>query len=138
MKKIFKESLLKSILVTSTIALAIASILIIIHSCIATKENNKWLNQVNNCIIEGKDCEKKWENKEYDSNWVDVYNNLKKRYSNEMQIASYWNRKNHFECSLIWFEFYRNLVLFNLGLGIIIGIILHIAYNMKKEKKKKN
>ena len=144
MKRIFKESLLKSILVTTTITLAIASILVLIHACIGNSENHKMLLPIDNCINTNEDCEDRWE-KEEDSNWwrddysinSRTYNKLKELYDQDQALALY-TRKDHYESSIVWFEFYRNLVLFNLGLGIIIGIILHIAYNNKKEKKKKN
>ena len=144
MKKIYKESLLKSILITTTITLAIASVLILLHTCLATKANQKYLGQVNNCIRNDIGCEKEWTepNAEEDSipdeQWITDYKKLKEKYSNEYQVSSYWTRKTHYECSLIWFEFYRKLVLSNIALGIVIGIILHFVFKKEKTKKKKS
>ena len=144
MKKIMKENLLKSVLLTTAIALALTSLVILLHTCIATKANQKYLDAVNNCIKNDIGCEKEWEiditedAKNYEDHWVNDYNKLKERYSNEYQASSYWNRKTHYECSIIWFTFYRELVLFNTALGIIIGIILHFVFKNQKIKKKRN
>ncbi len=132
-----KESLLKSILITTGIALAVASLAILIHTCLATKANQKYLDQVNNCIRNDIGCEKEWEI-DVEEHWVNDYNKLKKKYSNEYQVSSYWNRRIHYEISLIWFEFYRIIVLFNIALGVVIGIILHFVFKKQKTKKKRS
>ena len=144
MKKIMKESLLKSILITTGIALAIASLAILTHTCLATRANQEYLNQVNNCIRNDKGCEEEWTEQDTEEDnipeeqWIKDYKKLKEKYSNEYQVSSYWNRKAHFECSLIWFAFYRGLVLLNLVAGLVVGIILHFIFKNQKTKKKKN
>lgn len=137
-----KKSIIKSILITTGIALAVASITILVHTCLATKANQKYLDQVNNCIRNDIGCEKEWEidveedAKNYEEHWVNDYNKLKKKYSNEYQVSSYWNRRTHYESSLIWFEFYRIIVLFNIALGVVIGIILHFIFKKSTKKKR--
>jgi len=142
MKTIMKKSIIKSILITTTIALALTSIAILVHSCLGINENQKWLNMVNDCIKDKKYCEKDWINditedaNNYEDHWVNDFNKLEERYSNKYQVVANWARKNHTESSIIWMTFYRELVLFNTLLGIIIGIILHFIFKKSTKKKR--
>ena len=141
MKKIMKESLIKSIFITTGIALALTSIAILVHSCLGITENQKWLNTVNDCIKDKKYCEKDWDNdiienaNNHEEHWANDFDKLEERYSNKYQVVANWTRKNHTECSIIWMTFYRDMILFNSLIGIIIGIVLHFI--MKKKAKKK-
>ena len=142
MKKIMKESLLKSIILTTSIALALTSIVVLVYSCLGIKENQKWLNTVNNCIKDKKYCEEDWNHditedaNNYEEHWLNDYDILEERYSNKYQVIANWSRKNHTECSITWMTIYRDIVLFNTLLGIIIGIILHFIFKKSTKKKR--
>lgn len=142
MKTIMKKSIIKSILITTTIALALTSIAILVHSCLGINENQKWLNMVNDCIKDEKYCEKDWENditedaNNYEDHWVNDFDKLEERYSNKYQVVANWARKNHTESSIIWMTFYRDMLLCNTLLGVLIGIILHFIFKRNTKKKR--
>lgn len=144
MKKLTKDSLLKSILISTTITLAISSIIILCYTFFGIHENQKWLNMVNNCIKDKKYCEKDWPNditedaNNYEDHWLKDFDILEERYSNKYQVVANWVRKDYTESSIIWMKTCRDFLLFNTLLGIIIGIIIHFIFIKKKTKKKKN
>ena len=144
MKKIYQESLLKSIAITTIITLAIASLLLLVYCSMGARENEKQLESVNNCIHNNVGCEEKWETSDDNNWWRDDYKSITKDYEilsekyDQDQALAIFHRKGHFEASTIWFSTFRNLEIVAIVIGILTGIVLHLVYKPKKSKKKRN
>lgn len=140
MKKIYQESLLKSIIITTTIVLAISSLLVLVYGSIGASDNEKQLERVNNCIHKNVECEEKWETSDDNDWWRDDYKSITKDYEilsekyDQDQALTIFHRKGHYEASTIWFATFRNLEIAAIVIGILTGTILHLVYKAKKKR----
>ena len=137
MKELFGKSLIKSIISSLVLALAICALVIGIHSTLGVGAVKPLIDNVRACEVKEENCswnKEEWEESSTENTWED-FDRLNEKYTNGHQaVAMYANKVSNMS-SLVWFEFYRNIFVIFVVIGIVGGIILHLFYNKKNSKK---
>lgn len=138
MKNLFGKSLGKSICISLIIFLAIGGFFVFAHATIGEKINQGNLDMMKDCINENSNCPE-YRLSDFDDEakkeFTEEYDMLLKRHNNDKVAATLsYNRYNHFEASVTWFYFYKQIMLSMLISGFIIGISLHLIYRVPKEE----
>ena len=138
MKDLFGKSLGKSICVSIIIFLAIGGFFVFAHSTIGEKVNQNNLDMMKDCINENSNCPE-YHLEDFDEetkkDFTEEYDLLLERHNNDKVAATLsYNRYNHFEDSIVWFFFYKQIMLSMLITGLVLGVSLHLIYRVPKEE----